>query len=220
METGRFAANAKTTQRVALFGGTFDPIHYGHLICAEEVKEAFGFDRVWFIPAFRPPHKPEDPFRAPPEDRYRMVCLAVEDNPAFAVSRTELDRGGVSYAIETVREFLALERGELYWILGSDALAEIEMWRDWKTLGELCRFIAVSRPGYEIPRVPEPLRNRVEPFAMTEIGISSTRIRDAVRNGKSIRYWTPPRVIEYIQAHGLYRSDSLTRKNIPLTLKG
>lgn len=211
MGMGRFADNAETIKGVALFGGTFDPIHYGHLICAEEVKEAFGFERVWFIPAFQPPHKPEDPFRAPPEDRYRMVCLAVEDNPAFVVSRTELDRGGASYAIDTVREFLVSGSRELYWILGSDALAEIEMWRDWKKLGELCRFIAVSRPGYGIPLVPEPLRNRVEPFTMTEIGISSTRIREAVRNGKSIRYWTPPRVIEYIEAHGLYRPERLKR---------
>jgi len=193
--------------RIALFGGTFDPIHYGHLICAEEVREAFAFERIWFVPAFRPPHKPDDPLRASPEDRYEMVCAAVEGNPAFAVSRSELDRGGPSYAVDTVREFREKHgnSAEIHWILGLDALAEIETWREWRTLLQLCRLIAVSRPGYAPLPLSEPLRGRVEFLTITEVGISSSRLREAIRNGKSIRYRTPPAVIEYIERHQLYR---------------
>jgi nicotinate-nucleotide adenylyltransferase len=193
--------------RIALYGGTFDPIHYGHLICAEEVRQAFALDRVWFVPAYRPPHKSDDPLRASPEDRYEMVCAAVEGNPAFAVSRSELDRGGTSYAIDTVREFRRQfgAYADIYWILGFDALAEIETWRDWQTLLALCRFIAVTRPGYRSAALSDALRNRVESFTMTDIGISSTRIRETVRNGGSIRYWTPPRVVDYIETRQLYR---------------
>jgi nicotinate-nucleotide adenylyltransferase len=195
--------------RIALFGGTFDPIHYGHLLCAEEVREAFGFESIWFIPSARPPHKPEEAQRASPEDRYRMVCLAIAENPAFHVSRTELDREGKSYAIDTVREFLA-DYGadaEIYWILGADSLIEFEIWRDYRLLLDLCRFIAVTRPRYDLNRLPEIVRGRVHLFEMTEIGISSTGIRQAIQEGRSIRYRTPPPVEQYIRERGLYRSQ-------------
>jgi nicotinate-nucleotide adenylyltransferase len=194
--------------KIALFGGTFDPIHLGHLICAEEVREAFGLERVWFVPARQPPHKPDDPLRASPEDRYRMVCLAVEDHSAFAVSREELDREGKSYAIDTVRAFRQRVGNEtgIYWILGVDSLLDFHTWREPHALLGLCTLVAVTRPQYDPGLIPESLRGRVRLFPTTELGISATDIRERVRAGRSIRYRTPPPVERYIREHGLYHA--------------
>ena len=193
--------------RVALYGGTFDPIHYGHLLPAEEVCEAYGFDRFWFIPAARPPHKQDDPQRASPDERFEMVRLAVMGHPTFRVSRSEIDRTGKSYAIDTVREFQARYGPDatIYWILGADALIDFDVWKDGETLLEICRFVAMTRPRYDLSRVPKHVRERVEFFTVTGIDLSSTEIRARIAAGKSIRYRTPPAVIDYIERHGLYR---------------
>ncbi|MBM3213846.1 nicotinate-nucleotide adenylyltransferase [Candidatus Poribacteria bacterium] len=191
--------------RIGLFGGTFDPIHIGHLICADEVRDGLGLDYVWFIPAARPPHKSEDPRRASPEDRYRMVALAVEGEAGMGVSRVELERAGPSYAIDTVRHYAAEYPGaELYWILGVDQFREIRTWRDYDTLLSLCQFVCVTRPGYALSGMPDELMRRVRHFEFTPVGVSSTAIRAAVGAGRSIRFRTPRVVADYIGEKGIY----------------
>ena len=192
---------------IGILGGTFDPIHIGHLLCAEHVREAFGLQRVWLVPALNPPHKGPDTSRAPAEDRYAMACLAVRDNPHLAVSRIELDRDGPSYSIDTIRAFQAAcgRETSLSWILGADALADFEMWREHDTLLGMCRFIGVLRPSYDVESIPIGVRRRVELFEMTGVDVSSTDLRRRVASGLSIRYRTPPLVAQYIERRGLYR---------------
>ena len=193
--------------QIGILGGTFDPIHIGHLLCAEAVCEAYGLERVWIVPAAVPPHKRPDPKRAPAEDRCAMAGLAVRDHPRLAVSRVELDRDGPSYTIDTVRAFQAAcgPGVDVSWIVGADALAEFEMWRDHEALLDLCRFIGVLRPPHDVGAIPDWLRERVEFFEMTAIDLSSTDIRERVSSGRSIRYRTPDAVARYIRANGLYR---------------
>lgn len=195
---------------MGLYGGTFDPIHNGHLLCAEETLEAYGFDEFLFIPSARPPHKPLDPSRAAPEDRYQMVCLATAGHPAFRVSRAEIDRPGRSYAIDTVRDFQSQygPDAELSWILGADSLIDFAIWREGDALLDMCRFIAVTRPEYDLDLVPEVVRGRAEFFAITDVAISSTDIRSRAADGRSIRYRTPVAVADYIAEHRLYRQDA------------
>ncbi len=168
--------------------------------------EAYAFDEFWFIPSARPPHKPEDPLRATAEDRYRMVCLATEGHPTFQVSRVEIDRPGRSYAVDTVRGFRDVygPDAEICWILGADSLIDFEIWKDGDLLLDMCRFIAVTRPEYDLNRVPDVVRGRAEFFTITGIGISSTDVRARARRGESIRYRTPAAVVEYIQQQELY----------------
>jgi nicotinate-nucleotide adenylyltransferase len=135
-----------------------------------------------------------------------MVCLATEGHPIFRVSRAEIDRPGRSYAVDTVRGFR--ERygpdAELSWILGADSLIDFEIWKDGDILLDMCRFIAVTRPEYDLDRVPDAVRGRAEFFTITDIGISSTDVRDRVRRGASIRYRTPAPVLAHIQDRDLY----------------
>lgn len=191
---------------MGLYGGTFDPIHNGHLLCAEETLEAYAFDHFWFIPSARPPHKPEDPSRATPEDRHHMVCLATDGHPMFRVSRAEIDRPGRSYAVDTVREFQGHygPEAELSWILGADSLIDFEIWKDGDALLDMCRFIAVTRPEYDLDRVPATVRDRAEFFAITDVAISSTDVRARAAEGRSIRYRTPAAVAAYITDRQLY----------------
>lgn len=192
--------------RLAIYGGTFDPIHYGHLICAEEALEAYQFDEFWFLPAARPPHKLDDPNRASPEHRYEMTRLAIEGHPVFRISRSEIDRQGRSYAIDTAREFLNAygNNATLSWIVGADSLIEFEIWRDHDALLDLCRFIAVTRPNYDLSRAPKRVLEKTELFEMTAVDLSATDIRRRVREGRSIRYRTPAAVEEYIRRNRLY----------------
>ena len=172
--------------------------------------EAYAFDEFWFIPAARPPHKPEDPSRATPEDRYRMVCLATEGHPTFRVSRAEIDRPGRSYAVDTVRGFRSQygPDADICWILGADSLIDFEIWKDGDMLLDMCRFIAVTRPEYDLDRVPDVVRGRAEFFTITGIGISSTDIRARARRGASIRYRTPDAVVAHIEQRNLYPASS------------
>ncbi len=213
--------------KIGLFGGTFDPIHWGHLRSAEEVSESYGLDRVYFIPASIPPHK-RGKTTTPARDRLRMVRLAVARNPHFAVSTVELDRPGLSYSIDTIRAFAnqLTRRDSLYFIIGLDAFLEIGTWKDFTQIFPLCNFIVTSRPG---SAENDPLRGagvavkklfcydlkkrnyrhqsgtRVHFIELTDIAISASEIRALVRKRKSIRYLLPLSVERFIKRRRLYR---------------
>lgn len=195
--------------KIAIMGGTFDPIHYGHLISAEEVRDCKNFDKILFVPSARPPHK-ERPDITNPEHRYAMAVLATEDNPYFEVSRIEIDRKGPSFAIDTVREFKKnYNLTQISWIIGADSLIEFSIWKDFDKLLEICHFIATTRPNYSLDDVPNNLIARVELFEVPDIDISSTQIRQRVRKNRSIKYLVPKKVEEYIYKNNLYLSKEI-----------
>ncbi|MFA0756452.1 MAG: hypothetical protein YPKNTGVA_001973 [Candidatus Fervidibacter sp.] len=191
-------------------GGTFDPIHYGHLVAAEEARHRFGLACVMFVPCGQPPHKKTYAV-TPAEHRYAMTLLATASNPHFVVSRLEIDRPGPSYSVDTVRLLRQqFPDAELFFITGADAVLEILTWKDSDELIGLCRFIAVTRPGYDLQqleRLPAHYLERIMPLAIPGVDISSTLIRERVRRGEPIRYLTPDAVCDYIAKHGLYRSE-------------
>jgi len=211
---------ASAPQRLGLFGGTFNPIHYGHLRSAEEVCEALGLNRLWFIPAANPPHKATQGI-TPFELRLEMTRLAVGDHPVMSVSDLEGQRPGRSYSIETLQQ-IRREVGptwELYFILGLDAMLEIATWKDYQDLFTLSHFVVLDRPGYDRQLLEEVLLREVHPQfrpltgeqgfqhpgghkvlvqETTLLDISGTAIRNLVRQGRSIRYLLPEAVRRYI----------------------
>lgn len=192
--------------KIAVMGGTFNPIHYAHLLSAEEVREGLGYDKILFMPSARPPHKYADVI-IPPEHRHQMVLLATAENPHFEVSRMELERAGPSYTIQTLKALQQLygDTAELAWIIGADSLIEYKVWKDFDEVLGRCLMIATTRPNYELNRVPRAIRNRVTIFQITGVDISATEIRERIRRGLSIRYLVPETVRAYIYRHGLYR---------------
>ena len=196
----------KTMKRIAVMGGTFNPIHYAHLISAEQVRTGLGYDKILFIPSARPPHKVADTDIIEPEHRYQMVLLAIGGNPHFEVSRIELERAGPSYTIETLKALTKLygETTELAWIIGADSLIEYKVWKDFDEVLARCVMIATTRPNYDLNRVPFEIRKRVTTFPITGVDISATVIRERVRKRLSIRYLVPERVQAYIDQHQLY----------------
>jgi nicotinate-nucleotide adenylyltransferase len=202
------------TPATALFGGSFDPIHFGHLIIARSVREQLGLDQVVFLPSAAPPHKGAGSL-SPPQHRAAMVSRAIEDEPGFAVSDFDLARPGPTYTIETVayfREHLGATR-DLCWIIGSDSLAELSTWHQVEKLVDLCRIVTAIRAGDERPDL-SALKRRLRPEQVTRleadilptprIDISATDIRRRVADGESIRYLVPEPVRAYIRRHGLY----------------
>jgi nicotinate-nucleotide adenylyltransferase len=199
--------------KVGLLGGSFDPIHLGHLVLAEEARERLGLARVLFVPNRLPPHKTGREM-ASPADRLEMVRLAIAGNPAFEVCEIELWRDGPSYSIDTVRQLRAEhEDWDVHFLIGADSLPELPTWYRAAELAALCKFVAASRPGQTLRNL-EPLR-----CAFTEeqiaaiasrcieiplIGVSSTEIRQRVHEGRSIRYLVPDAVREYIARRRLY----------------
>ena len=191
--------------RMGVLGGTFDPIHVGHLIAAEGVRVELQLDRVIFLPAAAPPHKDSADI-SDAGHRLQMVRLAVEDNPAFEVSEVELRRGGTSYTIETIRQLKA-ENGpdvDLFFLMGGDSVLEITTWRDYGSLLEECTVVAFPRPGQDLSRVDPEIRGRIQEVRTREIDVASRDIRERVRQGKSIKYMVPSAVEEYVLTHGLY----------------
>ncbi len=187
-------------------GGTFDPIHYGHLLMAEEARQAFGLDLVTFVPNGRPAHKKGYPVTSP-EQRYAMTLIATTANPHFSCSRVEVERPGPSYAIDTVRHFHRIypDIEALYFITGADAILEILTWRDYESLFRECRFIAGTRPGYKLPESASHLLHADIAFLpIPGLDISSTLIRNRVRAGSTIKYLTPDSVVNYINKERLY----------------
>jgi nicotinate-nucleotide adenylyltransferase len=188
-------------------GGTFDPVHNGHLVAASEVRSSFDLDEVVFVPTGQPWQKGEREV-SPAEDRYLMTVIATASNPAFSVSRVDVDRGGPTYTVDTLRDLLR-ERGEavdLYFITGADALAQILTWRDADELFQLAQFVGCTRPGHRITSLTlEGLpRDRVTIVEIPALAISSTDCRHRVARGEPVWYLVPDGVVQYIAKRSLY----------------
>jgi len=206
--------------RLGLFGGSFDPVHYGHLLLAEYCREQAQLDQVLFMPAAIPPHKQEQSLSAA-DDRVTMLELAVGGQPAFVVSRLELDRGGVSYTVDTLRELQTADpQAELFLLLGADSLADLPNWREPAEICRLATPLVVRRRGVaELDySVLEPFvaPDRVELFRRSQvempvIELASREIRRRVSAGASIRYQTPRAVEKYISSNRLYRGAQLVK---------
>ena len=188
--------------KLGILGGTFDPVHLGHLIIAQEAQARLGLDRVLFIPTGQPWMKRGRSI-SPGEHRVAMVRLAVGDNPRFQVSSMEVDRPGPTYTVETLRALRreATEELEIFFIIGVDSLEGLARWKEPQGVLELCTLVAVSRPGH---REPDVAGHEVRRLPEIQIGIGGSEIRVRVAAGLPIRYWVPPAVEEYIMRHGLY----------------
>ena len=188
--------------RIALFGGTFDPIHWGHLLLAEAARDTYRLDRVLFLPTFLPPHKTRP--SASVIDRLRMVRLAIASNPAFAVSDWEIRQKRVVYSYETIAHFRQTHR-TLYFIIGADMLRSIHLWKKGRTLLKQCSFLVADRSGIPWSNLPARLRRQTRRILWPSVPLASHEIRERVRRGHSVRYQVPDAVERYIQKHRLYR---------------
>jgi nicotinate-nucleotide adenylyltransferase len=186
-------------------GGTFDPIHHGHLVAASEVQSGLGLDEVLFVPTGRPWQKDAREV-TPAELRYLMTVIATASNPKFTVSRVDIDRPGPTYTIDTLRDLHAQEPdAELFFITGADALAEILSWKDVDELFALAQFVGVTRPGHELSGTGLPA-DRVSLQEVPAMAISSTDCRHRVRSGEPVWYIVPDGVVQFIGKYGLYRT--------------
>ena len=201
-------------EKVGIMGGTFDPIHYGHLLAAEECRRKLLLDRIVFVPTGTPPHKTGS--IASSEDRYAMTLLATAEIMEFSVSRTEIDRPHSSHTVDTLEEFLEQSpaRCELFFITGLDALLGIDTWKDYMRLPSLCTLVSTTRPGYSasgVASLPEGIRLGLKLLEIPQFDISSTDIRSRVREGRGIRFLVPHLVEKYIEHSGLYRDSEVPR---------
>ena len=213
--------------RVAVLGGSFNPIHYGHLLLADDVLEQLALDRVLFVPAAAPPHKPAS-LLAPADARFEMVRRAIAGHPRFAVSDVELRRAGPSYTVDTLRE-LAAGGDELFYVIGSETFLDLLTWREPQQIAALARLVVIPRTGSAFDTEgaaaqkvlleigvqggfvhagggPPPARGVLIVHA-TSLPLSSSDLRRRVREGRSLAYRMPPAVVDYVRAHGLYRAD-------------
>ena len=189
--------------RLGVMGGTFDPIHHGHLVAASEVQNRFGLDEVVFVPTGKPWQKDDREVSAA-EHRYLMTVVATASNPRFTVSRVDIDRPGLTYTIDTLRELRAERpRDELFFITGADALAQILSWKDAEELFELAHFIGVTRPGYVLSESGLPA-DRVTLQEVPAMAISSTDCRARVERSEPVWYLVPDGVVQYINKYRLY----------------
>ena len=188
-------------------GGTFDPVHHGHLSAASEVQARYGLDEVVFVPTGEPWQKSHREV-SPPEDRYLMTVVATASNPRFSVSRTDVDRPGPTYTIDTLRELRSAygDGTELFFITGADALAAILGWHAAADLFDLAHFVGVSRPGYEPVDVSAFPDGAVTVLEVPALAISSSACRDRVAAGLPVWYLVPDGVVQYIDKRGLYRT--------------
>jgi nicotinate-nucleotide adenylyltransferase len=194
--------------RVGVMGGTFDPIHHGHLVAASEVASLFSLDEVVFVPTNEPWQK-ENRRVATAEDRYLMTVIATASNPRFSVSRVDIDRGGSTYTVDTLRDLRA-QRGpdtDFFFITGADALDQIFSWRDAEELFELAHFVGCTRPGHPLadPGLPIGKASLVE---IPALAISSTACRERVRRGEPVWYLVPDGIVQYVNKRGLYRDPA------------
>ncbi len=201
--------------RLGVFGGTFDPIHSGHLRVAEEVRNYLHLEKILFLPSFRPPHKLEEEITEA-QARYEMVVLALEDHPQFEVSDMEIRKGGISFTVETLTVLRkSCPKTELFLIMGIDQLIEMETWKDPKTIFQLAHVVVMSRPGYKrekiVDRRPETLewQSKMLWVEVSPIEISSTMIRERIRRSEPVQDLLPQKVEDYILQKGLYKSSSL-----------
>jgi nicotinate-nucleotide adenylyltransferase len=191
-------------QRVGIMGGTFDPIHHGHLVAASEVAALFELDEVIFVPTGEPWQKTERQV-SPAEHRYLMAVIATASNPRFWVSRVDIDRPGPTYTIDTIRDIGQQRPGaELFFITGADALSQILSWKEAEETLQRARFIGVTRPGYELSDAHLPI-DSVTLLDVPAMAISSSDCRARVAAGRPVWYLVPDGVVQYINKHHLYR---------------
>jgi len=201
--------NKPKVQKIGLFGGTFDPVHTGHLILAEFIREAAGLSKIYFIPTKIHPLKNNRHIQTA-QHRLKMLEMATGDNPDFLISDFELQQPGTSYTIDTVKSFRQQyppDNFELYFLVGADNLDQFHLWKQPDELVKLCQFILFGRPGYEISAGANSYASTFRFIEAPLLEISSTEIRKRVRQGLSIRYLVPPGVEDYIKKHTLYESD-------------
>ena len=192
--------------RLGVMGGTFDPIHHGHLVAASEVASAFKLDGVLFVPTGEPWQKSKV---TPSEHRYLMSVIATASNPRFTVSRVDIDRDGPTYTVDTLRDISeAYPDAELFFITGADAIKQILEWKDVENLWSLAHFVAVTRPGHilELPNAPE---GAISVLEIPALAISSTDVRSRVAKGDPVWYLVPDGVVQYIGKHNLYQATKL-----------
>lgn len=193
---------ATNRRRLGVMGGTFDPIHNGHLVAASEVASALGLDEVIFVPTGQPALKT---VVTPSEHRYLMAVIATAANPRFSVSRVDIDRSGITYTVDTLTDLKRqYPECDLFFISGADAIAQILAWKEISKVWSLAQFVAVTRPGHrmELPDAPD---GSIETLEVPALSISSTDCRQRVAAGKPIWYLVPDGVVQYIGKHGLYR---------------
>jgi len=198
----------KKPYRLGVMGGTFNPIHHGHLVAAEIIRDEFKLDEVLFVPSGKPPHKEDDEI-ALPEHRWMMTVLATASNEYFSASAIEIERAGESYTRDTLLELKKIygDKAEMYFISGADAIAEISTWHKIEDLPKLAKFIAASRPGYKLDwnKIDPRFRKCTFLMEIPALAISSTEIRRRVREGKTIKYLVPEVVEKYIYKNRLYQ---------------
>lgn len=197
--------NAKA-KKIGIMGGTFDPIHNGHLVAASEVAHLFGLDKVIFVPTGVPWQKAGRTVSAA-EDRYLMAVIATASNPMFSVSRVDIDRPGDTYTVDTLTDIKKLyPDAELFFITGADALQGILHWHNWEQMFKLATFVGVTRPGYVLheDNIPQQHQDRVELVEIPAMAISSTSCRQRAQAGAPVWYLVPDGVVQYINKHGLY----------------
>jgi nicotinate-nucleotide adenylyltransferase len=189
-------------------GGTFDPVHHGHLVAASEAAAELDLDEVVFVPTGRPAFK-QHPGVTPAEHRYLMTVIATASNPRFTVSRVDVDRPGPTYTVDTLRDLKAERPGaDLFFITGADALAQILTWKDADQLWDLAHFVAVTRPGHQLSVEGLP-DGAVSVLEVPALAISSTDVRERARSGQPVWYLVPDGVVQYIAKHGLYRGQDV-----------
>lgn len=187
--------------KIGILGGTFNPIHIGHLILAEEVREKLGLDRIIFVPTFLPPHKNSSRI-APAFDRYNMIKIAIKNNRHFLVSDIEIKRKNTSYTIDTLREFKKrYPKDELYFITGSDLLNYLDEWKDLSQIIKMVRFVVATRPGYPLEKIPA----YISTVSIRAVDVSGFEVREASKHNKSFRYLVPEAVYTYILRKRLYK---------------
>ncbi len=199
-------------QRIGIFGGTFNPIHLGHLVIAEAAWQEYDLDKVVFVPASHPPHKQQDSDVAPNELRYEMVRLAIADNPHFDISDVELRREGLSYTVDTLRYFHTQYPAgtEFYFIIGTDTLEQLPTWKYIDELIELCHFVSALRPHYQVnwehltERFGDLAQTRIHYLATPQLEISATDLRRRLCTGQSVRYLMPDPVRRRLTEKGIY----------------
>lgn len=204
--TEHYAASLEQARRIGVMGGTFDPIHHGHLVAASEVADRFNLDEVIFVPTGQPWQKAGKTI-SPAEDRYLMTVIATASNPRFSVSRVDIDRDGPTYTIDTLRDLREqFPDEELYFITGADALASIMSWHDWEEMFQLAEFVGVTRPGYDLREdmLPAGIQERVHLVEIPAMAISSTDCRERAAEGRPVWYLVPDGVVQYITKNALY----------------
>lgn len=198
-------ASAPRRHRLGIMGGTFDPIHHGHLVAASEVAAEFELDEVVFVPTGQPWQK-SDKQVSPAEHRYLMTVVATASNPRFTVSRVDIDRPGNTYTVDTLRDIRARRPdSELFFITGADALGQILTWKDVEELWDLAHFVGVTRPGYALADLG--LEDDISLMEIPAMAISSTDCRDRVARGRPVWYLVPDGVVQYITKHHLYDTE-------------